>query len=124
MNARIPCAASVAELDHDRPSASAPYWSRALDEIVDCLIDYGQFPKEGHASVKRVELLPEDFIYRAFDDLMLQDRKDGLWAEQARIKDSAEVYIRPKLEEPEYSWIVAGLAEDMARNAEADRDDE
>jgi hypothetical protein len=67
-----------------------------------------------------VELLPEDFIYRAFDDLMLQDRKDGLWAEQARIKDSAEVYIRPKLEEREYSWIVAGLAEDMARNAEAD----
>jgi hypothetical protein len=56
----------------------------------------------------------------AFDDLMLPDRKDGLWAEQARIKDSAEVYIRPRMEEPEYSWIVAGLAEDMARNAEAE----
>jgi hypothetical protein len=62
MNARIPCAASVAELAHDRPST--PYWSRALDEIVDCLIDYGQYPKEGHASVKRVELLPESFIYQ------------------------------------------------------------
>jgi hypothetical protein len=122
ISAAVP--AEIAERENDRPSASAPYWKRALDEIVDCLIDYGQYPREGRATVKRVELIPEDFIYQAFDDLMLQDRKDGLWAEQARIKDSAEVYIRPRLEEREYSWIVADLAADMARNAEADRDDE
>jgi hypothetical protein len=117
----IPCAVSVAERLHDREPEGAAYWRRATDEIMENLVDYGQHPRNGRATVKAIELLPEDFVYRAFSELMLQSSAEGVYGEQERIKDAADVWMRPRLEEREYRWIVANLADDMARNAEADR---
>jgi hypothetical protein len=102
-------------------SKGASYWKQATDAIVEDLVDYGQHPKDGRPVVKAVELLPEDFVYRSFIDLMLQPNEEALYSEQRRIKDAADMWMRPRLEEDEYRWIVALKADDMARDAEADR---
>jgi len=96
-------------------------WDRALDEITEALVDDGQYPREGRPSVRRSELLSEDFQFNAFEDLMLQTNPEALYAEQRRIKDTAEVIIRDRLKEHQYAWIVSDLAGWMEQNANADR---
>jgi hypothetical protein len=121
MSDNIPCAVSVAERLHDREPEGAAYWKRATDDIVETIMSWGQYPKDGRATVKVAELVGDDFEYRSFNELWMQSNPEVLWSEMRRIKDAAEVLIRERIEARGYSWIVANLADDMARNAEADR---
>ena len=95
-------------------------WDRAKDEIVETLMEWGQYPKNGRAAVKVSELVGQDFEFDGFYELWMQSRPENLWSEMQRIKDAAEVLIRDRLEAREYSWIVANLAGDMERNEGAD----
>jgi hypothetical protein len=96
------------------------YWDRAKNEIVETLMEWGQYPKNGRAAMKVSELVGQDFEFDSFYELWMQSRPETLWSEMQRIKDAAEVLIRDRLDAREHSLTIANLADDMERNAGAD----
>ncbi len=118
MNDRIPCSASAAELAHDRPSASAAYWPRALDQIVEALLS-GQYPESGRPSLRLVDLIDDEVIFSTWLDMVIQDRPEPQAQEVQRVRARLEEILRDKLAN---DYRVGLLAGDMERDAKCEED--
>lgn len=118
ISAAVP--AEIAEREHDRPSKAEPYRARALEQIVENLLG-GQHPESGKPSLRLIDLIPDEFIFSSWLDMVTQHKDEAQAAEVSSVRARLEEMLKDMLAD---DYRVGFLAEDMAVQAEADRDDE